>query len=168
MLDALVPLLLAGLAVAALIRRQDAYGALLAGGKEGLTALLSVLPALVVLLSAVSMLRASGAAELVGSFLAPVARWLGLPAEILPLALVRPFSGSAALALGAELIGTYGADSLIGRTAAILLGSTETTFYAVSVYFGAVGIGNTRHSIPAALLADVTGLFLAALTARLL
>ena len=84
------------------------------------------------------------------------------------LVLIRPFSGSAALAIGTELMGTYGPDSLIGRTAAIMLGSTETTFYAISVYFGAAGIQKTRYTIPAALIADFTGFFAASITARYL
>ena len=84
------------------------------------------------------------------------------------LVLIRPFSGSAALAVGSELMAQHGADSLIGRTAAIMLGSTETTFYAISVYFGAAGIQKTRYTIPAALIADFTGFFMASLTAKLL
>ena len=84
------------------------------------------------------------------------------------LVLIRPISGSAALAVGAELMGNYGVDSLIGRTAAIMLGSTETTFYAISVYFGAAGIQKTRYTIPAALIADFTGFFMASITARFL
>ena len=113
------------------------------------------------------MLRASGAVEVLTRFLTPVANAVGLPAETLPLVLLRPFSGSAALAVGAELMQTYGADSLIGRTAAIMLGSTETTFYTISVYFGAAGIRKTRYTIPAALVADLTGFLVAALTAKL-
>ena len=84
------------------------------------------------------------------------------------LVLIRPFSGSAALAVGAELMATYGPDSLIGRTAAVMLGSTETTFYTISVYFGAAGIHRTRYTIPAALIADLTGFFVASLSVRLL
>ena len=88
--------------------------------------------------------------------------------EVLPLLLLRPVSGSAALAVGADLMAQYGADSLIGRTAAVVLGSTETTFYTISVYFGAAGIRRTRYAVPAALIADLTGFLVAALTARFL
>jgi len=92
---------------------------------------------------------------------------VGLPPELLPLILVRPISGSAALGVGAELIQTYGPDSLLGRTAAVMLGSTETTFYTIAVYFGAVGIQRTRYAIPAALCADLTGFLAAAWAVRL-
>ena len=167
MLDLLIPLLLIGVSVFALATRQDVYSALLEGGLDGLKLLLSIAPALVVLLTAVHMLRASGAIELLTRVLAPVSRLVGIPAETLPLVLLRPFSGSAALAVGADLMAVYGVDSLIGRTAAIMLGSTETTFYTISVYFGAAGVRKTRYAIPAALIADLTGFVAASLTARL-
>ena len=166
MLDLLIPLLLLGTAVYALSKKQDVYSALLQGGKEGLQILFSIAPALVVLLTAVHMLRASGAMELLSRVLAPVTNFLGIPAEALPLMLIRPFSGSAALAVGADLMQTYGVDSPIGRTAAVMLGSSETTFYTISVYFGSVGIKKTRYAIPAALIADLTGFLAASLTAR--
>jgi spore maturation protein B len=114
------------------------------------------------------MLRASGAFELLAELLSPVCGFLGLPAETLPLMLVRPFSGSAALAVGAELMAHYGVDSQIGRTAAVMLGSTETTFYTITVYFGAAGVKRTRHTILAALAADLTGFLCAAVFTRLI
>lgn len=168
MLDLLIPLLMLGVSLYALGKKQDVYSALLLGGKEGLKLLFSIAPALVMLLTAVHMLRASGAMELLSRWLAPVTEFIGIPAETLPLVLIRPFSGSAALAVGADLMQTYGVDSTIGRTAAVMLGSTETTFYTISVYFGSVGIKKTRYAIPAALVADLTGFFIAALTARFL
>jgi len=126
-----------------------------------------IFPNLVCLLTAVYMLRASGALEAFANLLAPVFRVLGVPAELVPLMVVRPISGSGALAVGAELIEAHGADSLIGRIAAVMLGSTETTFYVIAIYFGAVGIRRTRHAIPAALIADVVGFFMAAWVVRL-
>ncbi|MBQ6430742.1 MAG: spore maturation protein [Oscillospiraceae bacterium] len=152
----------------ALAKKQDIYAALTDGGLEGLKLLVSIAPSLVMLLTAVHMLRASGAIALLTQWLSPVSGFFGIPAETLPLLLLRPFSGSAALAVGAELMGVYGADSLIGRTAAIMLGSTETTFYTISVYFGAAGIRRTRYAVPAALIADLTGFLMASLTARLM
>ena len=121
-----------------------------------------------VLLTAVHMLRASGAVELLTKWLAPAARVVGIPAETLPLVLIRPISGSAALAVGADLMAVHGPDSLIGRTAAVMLGSTETTFYTISVYFGAAGVKKTRYTVPAALIADFTGFFMASLCAKYL
>ncbi len=166
MLDLLIPGLMIVTACAALAKRQDVYGALLEGGLDGLKLLVTIVPALVVLLTAVHMLRASGAIELLTKWLSPVAAAVGIPAETLPLVLLRPISGSAALAVGADLMSVHGPDSLIGRTAAVMLGSTETTFYTISVYFGAAGVKKTRYTIPAALIADVTGFLAASFCAR--
>ena len=116
--------------------------------------------------ASLSMLRASGAVETMSRFFQPVFSFLGIPAETAILVLIRPLSGSAALAIGAELMGQYGVDSEIGRTVAVMLGSTETTFYTISVYFGAAGIQKTRYTIPAALIADFTGFLMASLTVR--
>lgn len=166
MLDLLIPGLMIVTACAALAKRQDVYGALLEGGLDGLKLLVTIVPALVVLLTAVHMLRASGAIELLTKWLSPVAAAVGIPVETLPLVLLRPISGSAALAVGADLMAVHGPDSLIGRTAAVMLGSTETTFYTISVYFGAAGVKKTRYTIPAALIADVTGFLAASFCAR--
>lgn len=163
----LIPALLLGVSALALARRADVYGALLEGGRQGLELVKSILPALVLLLAAVELLRASGAMEALTRLLSPAAELLGIPAEVLPLALIRPLSGSAALAVGADLMAAYGPDSLVGRTAAIMLGSTETTFYTISVYFAAAGVKRTRWAIPAALIADLTGFAAAAACARL-
>ena len=166
MSDYLVPLLLTGISVAALRKKENAYDLLLCGATEGLKLLVTLIPTLILLLTAVTMLRASGAMEEISKFLSPVFSFFGIPPECAMLVLIRPFSGSAALAIGAELMAEFGVDSLVGRTAAIMLGSTETTFYAVSVYFGAAGIQKTRYTIPAALIADFCGFFMASLTAR--
>ena len=167
MLDYLVPLLLLSASVLALRKKENTYDLLLTGAADGLKLLLSITPALIFLLTAVSMLRSSGAIELLSDLLAPVFGFLGIPPETAILVLIRPLSGSAALAVGADLMAQYGPDSLIGRTAAIMLGSTETTFYTISVYFGAAGIKKTRYTIPAALIADITGFLVASLTVRL-
>ena len=164
----LVPLLIGAIAVYAALRRVDVYTALVQGAGSGLDTLLHIVPALVGLMTAVYMLRASGALELLAGALAPLLDRLGLPSQLLPLMLVRPISGSAALGVGAELISTYGPDSDLGRTAAVMLGSTETTFYTIAVYFGAVGIVRTRYAVPAALCADLTGVVASAWAVRLL
>ncbi|MGO5022424.1 spore maturation protein [Lawsonibacter sp. LCP25S3_G6] len=164
----LVPLILAGVALYAALRRVDVYSALCHGAGSGLETLVRVLPALVGLMTAVSMLRASGALELLSAALSPVLEAVGLPAELLPLMLVRPVSGSAALGVGSELIQTYGPNSDLGRTAAVMLGSTETTFYTIAVYFGAAGISRTRYAVPAALCADLVGFLAAAWAVRML
>lgn len=162
-----VPLLLALVSAWGLGKRVDVYAALTRGAAEGLSVLLRIIPALVGLLTAVSMFRASGAMEVLSALCAPVLELLGIPPETAPLMLVRPVSGSGALAVGSELMAAHGPDSYIGRVAAVMLGSTETTFYTVAVYFGAAGIHKTRYTIPAALTADLTGFAAAALTVRL-
>lgn len=164
----LVPLTIASIALYAAGRGVDVYSALVQGAGSGLETLVKIIPALIGLMTAVYMLRASGALELLAGALAPALDRLGLPSELLPLMLVRPISGSAALGVGAELISTYGPDSDLGRTAAVMLGSTETTFYTIAVYFGSAGIHRTRYAIPAALIADLTGFAAAAFAVRLL
>lgn len=164
--DYLIPVLLAGAALYALCRRVDVFSALTTGAGEGLSVVLRILPPLVALLTAVYMLRASGALELLTELLTPVLTFLGIPPETVGLLLIRPVSGSGALAVGSDIMQTYGPDSTIGRTAAVMLGSTETTFYTVAVYYGAAGIRRTRHTIPAALAADITGFLAAAWTVR--
>ena len=139
MLELVVPGILAGVACYGMVKGVDVYDALLVGAGKGLEILLKILPALVTLLTVVAMLRASGGLEVLADVLAPVLGWLGIPPETVGLMLVRPISGSAALGVGSELISTYGPDSTIGRTAAVMLGSTETTFYTIAVYFGATG-----------------------------
>ena len=162
-----VPVLLASVAAVGLGKRVDVYSALTHGAEEGLTVLLRVIPALVGLLTAVSMFRASGAMEWLSVLCAPVLERLGIPPEATLLMLVRPVSGSGALAVGTDLMTTYGPDSYIGRVAAVMLGSTETTFYTIAVYFGSAGIHRTRHAVPAALTADLVGFSASALAVRL-
>lgn len=164
----LVPFLMLAVALWGLIKRVNLWSALIDGAGEGLKTTLRVLPPLVALLTAVYMLRASGALELLGQLLEPVLSAVGIPVETIGLLLVRPVSGSAALGVGAELISAYGPDSLVGRTAAVMLGSTETTFYTVAVYFGAAKIAKSRYAIPAALCGDIAGFIAAGWAVRLL
>ena len=162
-----LPLLLAAVAVWGMGRRVDVYAALTRGAGDGLAVLLRIIPALVGLLTAVSMFRASGAMEWLSGLLAPALESLGIPQETAPLLLVRPVSGNGALAVASDLMSAYGPDSYVGRVAAVMLGSTETTFYTIAVYFGAAGIHKTRHTIPAALTADLAGFAASALAVRL-
>ena len=164
----LVPVLLSVTAAVGLGRRVNVYDTLVDGAREGLSVSVKILPSLVGLLTAVYMFRASGAMDYLADLFAPVLSFLGIPPETTPLMLIRPVSGSGALAVGTELIQTYGPDSYTGRVAVVMLGSTETTFYTIAVYFGAAGITKTRHTIPAALTADLTGFAASALAVRLL
>ena len=163
----LVPALLGGAALYAALRGVDVYAALCAGAKDGLRLVMEILPPLVVLLTAVTMLRASGVPDALARLFSPALRFLGIPAECAPLMFLRPFSGSGAIAVGSELMTRFGPDSTVGRTAAVMLGSTETTFYVVGVYFGAAGVKRTRHAIPAALIADLVGFVASAAAVRL-
>ena len=167
MTDYVVPVILLLACLLALHRKENAYDLLLSGAADGLKLLASIIPALILLLTAVAMLRASGAIEQISTLLAPAFRFFGIPPETALLVLVRPLSGSAALAVGADLMAQYGPDSTIGRTVAVMLGSTETTFYTISVYFAAAGIKKTRYTVPAALIADFIGFLVASWTVRL-
>ena len=162
-----IPVLLAAVAVYGTGRKVDVYGTLSRGAEEGLGMLVRIVPALVGLLTAVSMFRASGAMEWFAGLCSPVLEWLGIPPETAPLMLIRPVSGSGALAVASELMAAHGPDSTVGRVAAVMMGSTETTFYTIAVYFGSAGIVRTRHTVPAALAADFTGFLAAAWTVRL-
>lgn len=163
---ALVPLILSLTALAGLVRGVDVYKALLTGAEEGLGILIRILPNLICLMTAIAMVRSSGFLDWAAEGLAPVLTRVGIPPQLVALLLIRPLSGSGALGVGAELMRTYGPDSLIGRTAAVMLGSTETTFYTIGVYFAAAGVEKTRYAVPAALIADLAGFLAAAWAVR--
>lgn len=163
----IIPCLLAFVVMFALGRKIDVYDALVHGAESGLNITFHIIPALVALLTGVSMLRASGALDCMTTVLGPVMNLLGIPPETTPILIIRPLSGSGGLAIGAELMAEYGPDSTIGRTAAVMLGSSETTFYTVAVYYGAAGITKTRYTIPAALTADLAGFITSALAVHL-
>ncbi len=165
--DLVIPLLLGFVGIYGASRRVDVYAALTHGAEEGLGVLLRVLPSLVALLTAVYMFRASGAMDCLGRMLSPLLSALGIPPETAPLLLVRPISGSGALAVGGELMERFGADSYVGRVAAVMLGSSETTFYTAAVYYGAAGVTRTRYTIPAALFADGVMFVMSALAVRM-
>lgn len=136
-------------------REVKIYDVFVEGAKEGFNTVIRIIPSLVGLLVAVGVFKASGAMDLLVFALKPLAGILRIPSEVLPLALLRPVSGSASLALVSEIIGTYGPDSFIGRLASTMMGSTETIFYTLAVYFGSVGVKNIRYTLIAALIADM-------------
>ena len=166
--DYIIPGILTLTALWGLKKKVDVYDALVTGAGEGLLLLKAIIPSLVILLTAITMLRGSGFFDVLTKLLSPFCAWIGIPPETMPLMLIRPFSGSAALAVGAELMAEHGVNSLIGKTAAVMLGSTETTFYTMGLYYGAAGIRDSRHTLYAALIADFMGFFCAALFTRLL
>ncbi len=164
---AVVPAVLALTALLGLWRGVDVYQALLDGARDGLQILLRILPNLICLMTAISMLRASGFLGWVCAAAEPLLRLAGIPPQTIALMIIRPLSGSGALGVGSELMRTYGPDSLVGRTAAVMLGSTETTFYTIGVYFAAAGIQKTRYAVAAALIADIAGFLASAWAVRL-
>ena len=146
-----------GIPLYGVVKKINVFDAFIEGAKQGFNTSVSLIPYLIAIMVAVGMLRASGFFELLQHWIAPVLNAVGMPSELLPLALIRPFSGSAATGIMAEIIHQNGGDSFISKTAATMMGSTETTFYVIAVYFGAVNIRRTRHAIPAGLLADLAG-----------
>lgn len=163
-----VPLLIAAFVGLGLVKKVGVYDCFVQGAKEGLQSMVGIAAPLIGLMAAIHMVRASGLLDLLAIALSPLLRFLGMPPEVLPLALLRPVSGSASTAIVTDIFKTLGPDSPAGKIASVMMGSTETTFYTVAVYFGAVGIKNTRHTLAAALLADCTGMILALLVSRAL
>jgi spore maturation protein B len=161
-----VPLLVAGIPLYALTRKVKVYPVFLEGAAEGFQTGVRVIPPLVAVMVALGLLRASGALDLLAGALAPVLGPLGVPAPVLPLALIRPLSGGGALGVVADVLKTEGPDSYAGRLASVMAGSTETTFYVLAVYFGAAGVRKYRHALPAALLADLAGMAAAVVMVR--
>lgn len=155
---AVIPLLVMAVIVFGLIKKQPVFDSFTEGAKTGIETSFKILPTLAGLIIAISMLRASGAFDIVCEILTPVLKPLNFPSELVPLALMRPVSGSGSLAILTDMLNTYGPDSFVGLCACVMMGSTETTFYTVSVYFGSVGIKNIRYTLKAALLADMAGI----------
>jgi spore maturation protein B len=155
-----------GIPLYAAVKKINVFDAFIIGAKQGFGTILSIVPYLIAMVVAIGMLRASGFFNLMAKLLAPLLELIGMPSEVLPLALIRPFSGSASTGMMAELIHQYGGNSLIAKMAATMMGSTETTFYVIAVYFGSIGIRRTRHAIPAGLLADFAGIVTSVIICR--
>lgn len=164
----IVPLMIAAIVAYGLFKKIDTYAAFTEGARLGLENMLGIIPPLVGLMVAIYMFRASGALGLLTGLLRPVTDFLGIPSDVMPLALLRPVSGSGSIAIVNDIFAHHGPDSLEGKIASVMMGSTETTFYTVAVYFGSVGVKRLRYTVKAALLADATGMLLAVLFTRLL
>lgn len=161
-----VPVILVVIPLVGLLRGVKVYEVFVEGAKEGFEVAIRIIPFLVAILVAIGMFRGSGAMELLTDAVRPALDLVGFPADLLPLAVVRSLSGSGSLALMTDAVNVHGADSLLARMAATMYGSTETTFYVLAVYFGAVGIRRTRHTVPAALAADVVAMVTAVVVCR--
>jgi spore maturation protein B len=162
-----IPLFLAGVPIYGAFRKVKVYESFVEGAKGGFQMAIRIIPYLVAILVAVGMLRGAGAIDMLSQWLDPVLRRVGFPVEILPLAIMRPLSGSGSMGIVTELIKVHGPDSFIGRLAASAYGSTETTFYVLAVYFGAVGIKKARHAVISGLVADIVSLITAIIVCRL-
>lgn len=163
-----IPFILLFIPTFGFIKKVKVYESFTEGAKEGFQTAVRIIPFLVAMLVAIGVFRASGAMDLLTQALAPVTRLIGMPAETVPMALMRPLSGGGATGVMSELITTHGPDSIIGRIASVMMGSTETTFYILAVYFGAVSIKKTRHALPAGLIADFVGLTTAVIVTNLI
>jgi spore maturation protein SpmA/SAM-dependent methyltransferase len=164
----ILPALIIGMLTVGYVRKVKVYETFVTGAKEGFSLAIMIIPYLVAILAAVGMFKKSGAMAWLVGFLEPVTSLIGMPGEVLPLALMRPLSGSGAFGITSSLVETHGADSLIGTLATTMNGSTDTTFYVLAVYFGSVGVSRIRHAVPAGLAADLTGALAAVAAVHLL
>ena len=163
-MEAIIPIIVTALCVYGLWRRVNIFDSFVAGAKEGIATVKFIAPTMIALLVAVGMLRASGALDAVAELIRPFAEAVGFPAELVPMGLLRPVSGSGATALLTGIYENNGADSFVGRCASVVAGSTETTFYAVTMYYGAAGVTKIRHTLFSALLADFTAIVISVVT----
>jgi len=164
----IIPLMLVGFPLYGLYKRVPVYESFVVGAKEGFQVAVRIIPYLVAILFAVAMFRASGAMDALARLLSPILGPIGFPAEVLPMALIRPLTGSGSAALVVDMINRYGEDSIYVKMASVMFGSTETTFYVIAVYFGAVNIRKTRHAVPVGLTADISAMLFAVWSVRLL
>lgn len=165
--DFIIPVIIASIMLFGLIKKVDVFNEFIEGAKENLKIGVQILPALIALMTAVGMFKVSGALESLTMLLAPVTSLLGFPSECVPLALIRPISGSGALAVYESILSENHPDGFVGRVASVLLGSTETTFYTIAVYYSVTKIKKIRHTIVASLAADITGFVVSALAVNL-
>ncbi|AOY75046.1 spore maturation protein [Clostridium formicaceticum] len=163
-----IPFILLTIPAYGFFKKVKVYEAFTDGAKEGFYTAVRIIPYLVAMLVAIGIFRASGAMDLLVNTVSPITSLIGMPGEVLTMAIMRPLSGGGAQGIMSELITTHGADSLIGRMVSVIHGSTETTFYVLAVYFGAVAIKKTRHALPAGLIADVVGIIAAVIVVRIM
>lgn len=165
---AVLPLIIFSVIAYGLMQKINVFESFTVGAKDGIETTVRILPSLIGLITAISMLKASGALDALCNFLAPALDLVGYPKELVPLSIMRPISGSGALAIINDIIKTHGADSFIGRCASVMAGSTETTFYTLAVYLGSVGISNSRYTVKSSLCADLTAMIASVLLVKLL
>ena len=162
-----IPLMVSIIPIYALYKKVDIYNTFIDGAKEGFSVGVKIIPYLVTIMVAIGMFRASGAIDMLAHIFSPILNLIGMPADVLPLAIIRPLSGSGALGVMTEIVNHHGGDSYISRLAAVMVGSSETTFYVLAVYFGSVGIKKIRHAMLAGILADIAGMLAALFVCRI-
>ncbi|KAB3531871.1 spore maturation protein [Alkaliphilus serpentinus] len=163
-----IPFIMTTIILHGLIKGINIYETFIEGAKEGFTTAIKIMPYLVAIFLAIGILRRSGGLNYLTSLLSPITKPLGIPPEVLPLALMRPFSGSGSLGILKDIITTYGPDSFVGRVASTMMGSAETIFFTMAVYFGAVGIQKSRHTVVAALLSHLAAVLASVLICRII
>jgi spore maturation protein B len=161
-----LPLLIVGFPLYGLLKKVAVYEEFVDGAKDGFKVAVTIIPYLVAILFAIGMFRASGAMDFLVEGLRPVMGWIGVPPEVLPMMVIRPLTGSGSAAIVLDMIQQFGEDSILVKMAATMFGSTETTFYVIAVYFGAVNVRKTRHAVPAGLIADGVALLLSVFVVR--
>ncbi len=164
--DFILPALVAIIIAFGAIKGIKVFDVFLEGAKSGFKTVLGITPALIALIVAINMLKASGGLEVISNICAPVTSLLGIPKELTPLAILSPVSGSGAVSMYETILKEFGADSFIGRAASVMMGSTETTFYAITLYYGSCGIKNTRHTLPSAICADLVSFIFSSIAVR--
>lgn len=163
----IMPLIILFIVAFGLVKKGEVYQPFVTGASDGLKTLAQIIPSIVGILVAVEMLKSSGAVEMIAYALSPLLKLIGMPADIIPLAFLRPFSGSGSVSIVSEIIKTHGPDSYAGRIASVMMGSTETTFYTVALYYGVAKVKNIRHTLHAALLADLCGIIGSVIVCRI-
>lgn len=161
-----IPLMILTIITLGFLKKINVFDAFLSGAAEGVKSCMGLIPSLVGLIVAVSMLKSSGAFDIFTHAVSPIFKFLGLPAEVVPMALLRPVSGSGSIAILDNILKTHGPDSFIGRLASVMSGSTETTFYTLAVYFGAVKIKDSKYAVPCAVMADVASVIMSLITLK--
>jgi spore maturation protein B len=168
MMIAIIPLIILFVMCYGMMKEIKVYDCFVEGAKEGLTVCYKIFPYLLAMIIAVSVFRESRALDFIITLLSPLVKLIGLPSELIPLVLVKPLSGSGALGIYMEILKNYGPDTYIGRVGSIIMGSTETIFYTITIYFGAIGIKKIRHTLWAAIMADLVAIIMAVTLARIM
>lgn len=163
-----VPLIMAAIIISGLFNKVKIFDCFTSGAKDGMITVFKIFPSLLGLMVSVYMLKESGVLSFVSNLAEPMLKVLSVPKEVFPLFMMRPVSGSGSLGILSDILSTYGADSYIGKCASVMMGSTETTFYTIAVYYGCINITKTRHTLPCALIADFTGMVIACVVTRFL